>query len=63
MTATTTESNKTTAGRPRHLTPEEIGWMVKTFRTAQGWTQETLAELSGLQILSVQRKEPRKSKP
>jgi transcriptional regulator with XRE-family HTH domain len=57
MTATTTEPNETTAGGPRHLTPEEIGWMVKTFRTAQGWTQETLAELSGLQTRTIQRVE------
>ncbi len=57
MTATATEPNQTTAGGPRHLTPEEIGWMVKTFRTAQGWTQETLAELSGLQTRTIQRVE------
>ncbi len=57
MTATTTEPNHTTTGGPRHLTPEEIGWMVKTFRTAHGWTQETLAELSGLQTRTIQRVE------
>lgn len=57
MTATATESNETKAGGPRHLTPEEIGLMVKTFRTAHGWTQETLAELSGLQTRTIQRVE------
>ena len=63
MTATTTKSAKNDGRPSRAVSPEEIGWMVKTFRTAQAATQETLAELSGLQILSVQRKEPRKSKP
>lgn len=41
----------------RHFTPEEIGRAVKDFRTAFGWTQETLAELSGLQTRTIQRVE------
>ena len=53
----TTENDQTTASGPRFLTPEEIGWMVKTFRTMHGWTQETLAELSGLQTRTIQRVE------
>ncbi|NNM56232.1 helix-turn-helix domain-containing protein [Acidocella sp.] len=57
MTTATAEPNQTAEGGPRHLTPEEIGWMVKAFRTAHGWTQETLAELSGLQTRTIQRVE------
>jgi transcriptional regulator with XRE-family HTH domain len=41
----------------RHLTAKEIGTMVKTFRAANGWTQETLAELSRLQTRTIQRVE------
>lgn len=50
-------SSQTTTNAPRLLSPEEIGWIVRTFRTMQGWTQETLAELSGLQTRTIQRVE------
>jgi transcriptional regulator with XRE-family HTH domain len=54
---TTTDAAQTTTSEPRFLNPEEIGWLVKTFRTVHGWTQETLAELSGLQTRTIQRVE------
>ena len=53
----TTTTEATTADKFRFLTPEEIGNMVRVFRTSQGWTQETLAELSGLQTRTIQRVE------
>lgn len=40
---------------PRLLTPEEVGAVVRLFRAEFGWTQETLAELSGLTPRTVQR--------
>ncbi len=42
---------------PRLLTPEEIGRVVRAFRTEFGWSQETLAELSGLTPRTIQRLE------
>jgi transcriptional regulator with XRE-family HTH domain len=45
------------AQRNRTLTPEEIGALVRTARAMQGWTQETLAELSGLQTRTIRRLE------
>jgi transcriptional regulator with XRE-family HTH domain len=57
MTDKATELKVTKATRPRHLTPEEIGEMVKAIRSAHGWTQDTLAELSGLQTRTIQRVE------
>src|SRR5207248_1331633 len=41
----------------RPLSPEEIGRLIKAVRTHQGWTQETLANLSGLQTRTIQRVE------
>ncbi|HTR67868.1 MAG TPA: helix-turn-helix transcriptional regulator [Terriglobales bacterium] len=41
----------------RYLTPAEIGALVRTIRVMQGWSQETLAELSGLQTRTIQRVE------
>jgi transcriptional regulator with XRE-family HTH domain len=54
---TMTDANPTTTSEPRFLNPEEIGWLVKTFRIAHGCTQETLAALSGLQTRTIQRVE------
>lgn len=54
---TTTDAAQTTTSEPRYRNPEETGWLVKTVRTAHGWTQETLAELSGLQTRTIQRVE------
>lgn len=41
----------------RPFNPAEVAFMVKMFREAHGWTQETLAELSGLTPRTVQRVE------
>jgi transcriptional regulator with XRE-family HTH domain len=53
MTATA----NTVDSAPRPLTPEEIGSLVKIVRTYHGWTQEVLADLSGLQTRTIQRVE------
>ncbi len=47
----------TTPTEPRLLSPEEIGQLVKSYRGVHGWTQEVLAELSGLQTRTIQRVE------
>jgi len=39
----------------RTFTPAEVAFMVKAFREAHGWTQETLAELSGVAPRTIQR--------
>lgn len=54
---TMTNTARETNGTLRPLTSEEIGALVRTVRTMQGWTQETLAELSGLQTRTIQRVE------
>jgi transcriptional regulator with XRE-family HTH domain len=54
---TMTDTAKDTNGSPRPLTPEEIGAVVRAVRVMQGWTQEVLAELSGLQTRTIQRVE------
>lgn len=45
MTAATTEPNQTAEGGPRHLIPDEIGWLVKAFRdtklTNDDWVDKT----------------------
>lgn len=40
---------------PKPLTSTQIGALVKSLRELQGWTQETLAELSGLSDRSIRR--------
>jgi transcriptional regulator with XRE-family HTH domain len=52
-----TDTADTVDSAPRPLTPEEIGSLVKIVRTHQGWTQEVLALLSGLQPRTIQRVE------
>lgn len=42
---------------PRLLTPEEVGGVVRMTRELRRWTQETLADLSGLTSRTVQRLE------
>jgi transcriptional regulator with XRE-family HTH domain len=42
---------------PRNLAPNEIGLLVKTVRSQRRWTQEVLADLSGLQTRTIQRVE------
>lgn len=49
MTTATTE--------PRQLTTEELSTLVKAFREARQWSQEQLAEISGLSTRTVQRVE------
>lgn len=39
------------------MDPKEIGVCVKMLRTMNGWTQETLAELAGLPVRTIQRME------
>jgi transcriptional regulator with XRE-family HTH domain len=39
------------------MTPAEVGFLVKVYRDAMGWSQETLAELSGLTVRTIQRVE------
>lgn len=54
---TMTEQSYTAETKIRPLTREEIGKLVKTLRTYKQWTQDTLAELSGLETRTVQRVE------
>jgi transcriptional regulator with XRE-family HTH domain len=46
---------KQTQTRP--FTPEELASFVIVFRQALGWTQETLEEISGLNVRTIQRVE------
>jgi transcriptional regulator with XRE-family HTH domain len=39
------------------MPPEDVGVLVRLYRDAMGWTQETLAELSGLTVRTIQRVE------
>jgi transcriptional regulator with XRE-family HTH domain len=39
------------------MTPGEVGLLVKLYREAMEWSQETLAELSGLTVRTIQRVE------
>jgi transcriptional regulator with XRE-family HTH domain len=39
------------------MTPAEVGLLVRIYREAMDWSQETLAELSGLTVRTVQRVE------
>jgi transcriptional regulator with XRE-family HTH domain len=50
-------SNTTAQAGTRPFSNVEIAAFVKVFRTNQGWSQETLAELSGLTVRTVQRVE------
>ena len=52
---TATIDNTDSSLRP--LTPQEIGRFIKITRILHGWTQETLADLSGLQTRTIQRVE------
>lgn len=46
-----------TVQRPRNLTPHELAGFVRAFREMRGWSQEQLAEISGLSARTVQRVE------
>ena len=50
-----TDGNDDETVRP--LSPIEIGVFVRARREANGWSQETLAELSGLSARTIQRVE------
>jgi transcriptional regulator with XRE-family HTH domain len=50
-----TSTEKT--NQPRHLTPEELGQLVKIFREMRQWSQEQLGEISGLSARTIQRVE------
>jgi transcriptional regulator with XRE-family HTH domain len=39
------------------MTPPEVGFLVKRYRDAMEWSQETLAELSRLTVRTIQRVE------
>lgn len=41
--------------QPRLLTPEELAALVKLLREVKKWSQEQLAELSGLSVRTIQR--------
>lgn len=55
--ATGTNGNDGQSPSPRLITPQELAIVCKLQRQARGWTQETLAELSGLQVRTIQRVE------
>ncbi|MGM9480281.1 helix-turn-helix transcriptional regulator [Roseateles sp. NT4] len=44
-----------TESPPRLLTDAEIGGCVRVFRELHGWSQEQLAEISGLSVRTIQR--------
>jgi transcriptional regulator with XRE-family HTH domain len=46
-----------TPERPRQLTPNELGMLVKIFREMRQWSQEQLGEISGLSARTIQRVE------
>lgn len=46
-----------TEQKPRNLTPRELAGVVRTFRETRGWSQEQLAEISGVSARTVQRVE------
>jgi transcriptional regulator with XRE-family HTH domain len=37
--------------------PQTLGWWAHSIRVASGWSQETVAELSGLSVRTIQRVE------
>lgn len=48
----------TKSSRPKPpMTPAEVGILVKIYRETMQWSQETLAELSGLTVRTIQRVE------
>ena len=46
-----------TQQKPRNLTPHELASVVRILRERRGWSQEQLAEISGLSARTVQRVE------
>lgn len=52
---------KPAPGQPRMLSLEEFAVLIRTMREVYHWSQETLAELAGLNVRTVQRVESAKS--
>lgn len=46
-----------TSSPPRLLTPQEIATCIRLFREVRHWSQEQLAEISGLNVRTIQRVE------
>ncbi|MDG2524208.1 helix-turn-helix transcriptional regulator [Stenotrophomonas sp. HITSZ_GD] len=46
-----------TSSPPRLLTPAEVGACIRQFRELRRWSQEQLAEISGLNVRTIQRVE------
>src|SRR4051812_22170306 len=46
-----------TSNAVRYFTPGELAMFVRMCREGKGWTQETLAEISGLTVRTIQRVE------
>ncbi|MFZ2308500.1 MAG: helix-turn-helix domain-containing protein [Rhodoferax sp.] len=44
-------------GSPRLLTREELANFIKLYRQVRGWSQEQLADISGLSVRTIQRVE------
>ena len=42
---------------PQPIDPQTLGWWAHSLRVASGWSQETVAELSGLNVRTIQRVE------
>jgi transcriptional regulator with XRE-family HTH domain len=57
MDTTAEQMTSHTEDAVRPLSPMEIGIFVRARREANGWSQETLAELSGLSVRTIQRME------
>lgn len=53
----TSDLGKEPTNPPRLISPQELALLCKMQREFRGWTQETLAELTGLQVRTVQRVE------
>ena len=53
--------NTNTSGQPRMLNLEEFAALIRKMREVVQWSQETLAELAGLNVRTVQRVENAKS--
>jgi DNA-binding XRE family transcriptional regulator len=51
------EGQEKRGNAPRLITPQELALMCQVQRAGRGWTQETLAEFSGLQVRTIQRVE------
>jgi ribosome-binding protein aMBF1 (putative translation factor) len=49
--------NTEQASSPRLMTPQEIGALVQVLREIRQWSQETLAELSKINVRTIQRVE------